>query len=115
LNAWLPFPFLSYSFGLTGSSKVESAFENEGLELDITLAAANTDVIKTYVRRDLGVGLIAAMAYDPLTNQDLIARDLSHLIPGSRTKIAYLRHNCLPLYSQHYIAELLLAAKEIKC
>jgi LysR family cys regulon transcriptional activator len=55
------------------------------------------------------------MAYDPLTDQDLVARDLSHLIPSSRTKIAYLKHNYLPLYSQHFIDELLLAAKEIKC
>ena len=30
------------------------------------------------------------------------------------TKIAYLIHNYLPLYSQHFIDELLLAAKEIK-
>ena len=60
------------------------------------------------------IGLIAAMAYDPLTDQDLVARDLSHLIPSSRTKIAYLKHNYLPLYSQHFIDELLLAATEIK-
>ena len=109
------FPILTYSFGYTGRSNIESAFKNAGLELDITLAAADTDVIKTYVRLGMGVGLIAAMAYDPLTDRDLVARDLSHLIPSSRTKIAYLKHNYLPLYSQHFIDELLLAAKEIKC
>ena len=109
------FPILTYSFGYTGRSNIESAFENAGLELDITLAAADTDVIKTYVRLGMGVGLITAMAYDPLADWDLVARDLSHLIPSSRTKIAYLKHNYLPLYSQHFIDELLLAAKEIKC
>ncbi len=109
------FPILTYSLGFTGRSNIESAFKNAGLELDITLAAADTDVIKTYVRLGMGVGLIAAMAYDPLTDRDLVARDLSHLIPSSRTKIAYLKHNYLPLYSQHFIDELLLAAKEIKC
>jgi len=109
------FPILTYSFGYTGRSNIESAFNNAGLEMDIILAAADTDVIKTYVRVGMGVGLIAGMAYDPLMDQDLIARDLSHLIPSSRTKIAYLKHNYLPLYSQHFIAELLLAAKEIKC
>ena len=109
------FPILTYSFGFTGRSNIESAFKNTGLELDITLAAADTDVIKTYVRLGMGVGLIAAMAFDPLTDQDLVARDLSHLIPSSKTKIAYLKHNYLPLYSQHFIDELLLAAKEIKC
>jgi DNA-binding transcriptional LysR family regulator len=109
------FPILTYSFGFTGRSNIETAFKNTGLELDITLAASDTDVIKTYVRLGMGVGLITAMAYDPLADWDLVARDLSHLIPSSRTKIAYLKHNYLPLYSQHFIAELLLAAKEIKC
>jgi len=109
------FPILTYSFGYTGRSNIEKAFKNADLELDIILAAADTDVIKTYVRLDMGVGLIAGMAYDPLTDQDLVARDLSHLIPSSRTKIAYLKNNYLPLYSQHFIDELLSAAKEIKC
>ncbi|MCX7098294.1 MAG: LysR substrate-binding domain-containing protein [Methylococcales bacterium] len=109
------YPVLTYSFGFTGRSTIESAFKDTGLSLDITLAAADTDIIKTYVRLGMGVGLITAMAYDPLTDQDLVLRDLSHLIPSSKTKIAYLKHNYLPLYSQHFIAELLLAAKEIKC
>jgi DNA-binding transcriptional LysR family regulator len=109
------FPILTYNFGFTGRSNIESAFKNSGLELDITLSASDTDVIKTYVRLGMGVGLITAMAYDPLADWDLVARDLSHLIPSSRTKIAYLKHNYLPLYSQHFIDELLLAAKEIKC
>ena len=109
------FPILTYSFGFTGRSNIESAFKNKGLELDIALAASDTDVIKTYVRLGMGVGLITAMAYDPKADWDLVARDLSHLIPSSRTKIAYLKHNYLPLYSQHFIDELLLAAKEIKC
>jgi DNA-binding transcriptional LysR family regulator len=104
------FPILTYSFGFTGRSNIEHAFKSVGLELDIILAAADTDVIKTYVRLGLGVGLIAGMAYDALADKELVARDLSHLIPHSTTKIAYLRHNYLPLYSQHFIEELLSAA-----
>ena len=108
------FPILTYNFGYTGRSNIERAFKDFGLELDITLAASDSDVIKTYVRLGMGVGLITAMAYDPLADSDLVARDLAHLIPGSKTKIAYLKHNYLPLYSQHFIDELLLAAKEIE-
>jgi LysR family cys regulon transcriptional activator len=40
----------------------------------------------------MGADLIAAMAYDPLTSHDLLARNLSHLIPSSRIKIAYLNY-----------------------
>ncbi len=108
------FPILTYSFGFTGRSNIEQAFRSEGLELDIILAAADTDVIKTYVRQGLGIGIIAGMAYDRLMDKDLVARDLSHLIPKSTTKIAYLKQNYLPIYTQHFIAELLQAAGEIK-
>jgi LysR family cys regulon transcriptional activator len=113
LDRLAEFPILTYSFGYTGRSNIESAFKNAGLKLDVTLAAADTDVIKTYVRLGMGVGLIAGMAYDFLIDKDLVMRDLSHLIPRSRTKIAYLKHNYLPSFSQHFIEELLTAGREI--
>jgi DNA-binding transcriptional LysR family regulator len=106
------YPILTYSFGFTGRSSIEAAFKNTGMALDIIPAAADTDVIKTYVR--LGMGIIAGMAYDPEMDHNLVARDLSHLIPSSRTKIVYLKNNYLPLYTQHFIDELLVAAKEIR-
>ncbi|MGZ5049906.1 MAG: LysR substrate-binding domain-containing protein [Methylobacter sp.] len=106
-------PILTYSFGFTGRSNIETAFKGTSMELDIIMAAADTDVIKTYVRLGMGVGIIAGMAYDPAADQDLVARDLSHLIPSSKTKIAYLKNNYLPLYTQHFIDELLIAAKEL--
>ena len=107
------FPILTYSFGFTGRSNIEKAFANSNSELDIILSAADTDVIKTYVRLDLGVGIIAGMAYNDTLDLDLIARDLSHLIPCSKTKIAYLKNNYLPLYGQHFIEELIFAAGEM--
>jgi DNA-binding transcriptional LysR family regulator len=107
------FPYSPIALVTLGDQTLRLPLKNKGLELDIVLAAADTDVIKTYVRLGMGVGLITARAYDPLADWDLVARDLSHLIPSSRTKIAYLRHNYLPSYSQHFIDELLIAAKEI--
>lgn len=106
------FPILTYSFGFTGRSSIEKAFKAQGIGLDIVLAAADTDIIKTYVRLGLGVGLIAAMAYDALQDSDLVLRDLGALIPSSSTKIAYLKNNYLPLYGQHFIEELLICAKD---
>ena len=108
------FPILTYSLGFTGRSNIEMAFKNSTTALDIVLSAADTDVIKTYVRLGLGVGIIAGMAYDSNIDNDLVARDLSHLIPCSRTKIAYLKKNYLPLYGQHFVDELLAAAAEFK-
>ncbi len=106
------FSILTYSFGFTGRSNIEKAFEKSESKLDIVLSAADTDVIKTYVRLGLGVGIIAGMAYDATIDSDLVARDLSHLIPCSKTKIAYLKNNYLPLYGQHFIDELLQAVSK---
>ena len=105
------FPVLTYSFGYTGRSTIEKAFHDIGLSMDVVLAAADSDVIKTYIRLGFGVGLIASMAYDPAFDDDLVMRPLTHLIPSSVTKIAYLRQNYLPSYSQHFIDECLSSAK----
>lgn len=101
------FPMLTYSPGYTGRSKIEQAFARAGLELDITLSAVDSDVIKTYVRLGLGVGIIAATSYEPENDGDLSALELSHLIPRSTTKAAYLKHLYLPSYLQFFIGELL--------
>ena len=114
LDRLASFPILTYSFGFTGRSNIEMAFKNSASELDIILSAADTDVIKSYVRLGLGVGIIAGMAYDEKIDTDFVARDLSHLIPSSRTKIAYLKNNYLPLYGQHFIDELIFAAEEMR-
>jgi LysR family cys regulon transcriptional activator len=114
LDRLASFPILTYSFGFTGRSNIEMAFKNSVSELDIILSAADTDVIKSYVRLGLGVGIIAGMAYDEKIDTDFVARDLSHLIPSSKTKIAYLKNNYLPLYGQHFIDELIFAAEEMR-
>ncbi len=107
------FPILTYSYGFTGRSNIEIALQKAGLELDVILSAADSDVIKTYVRSGLGVGLITDKAYDPEADADLVVRSLEDFIPSSSAKIAYLKNNFLPSYTQHFIEEMLIAAKEI--
>jgi LysR family cys regulon transcriptional activator len=101
------FPILTYSPGFTGRSNIEKSFRKAGKELDITLSAADSDIIKTYVRLGLGVGIIASTSYEPNNDKDLIALDLAALIPRSITKIAYLKHMYLPSYMKYFINELL--------
>jgi len=103
-------PILTYTPGFTGRSTIEKAFNAAGLQLDITLAATDSEVIKTYVRLGLGVGIIAATSYEPARDNDLLALNLSHLIPGSVTKIAYLKQHYLPSYCRYFIDELLREA-----
>jgi len=104
-------PVLTYSPGFTGRSAIEKAFGEADLHPDIILAAADSDVIKTYVRLGIGVGIIAETSYEPGKDSDLVALDLEHLIPASVTKIAYLKQLYLPSYCRYFIDELLKEAE----
>lgn len=100
------YPILTYLPGFTGRSNIEKAFKNAGQNLNITLSAADSDIIKTYVKLGLGVGIIASMAYDLVVDADLCEIDLTHLINRSVTKIAYLKQLYLPDYLNYFIKEL---------
>ena len=104
-------PILTYSPGFTGRSAIEKAFNEQDLHPDIVLAAADSDVIKTYVRLGLGVGIIAETSYEPNKDSDLVALDLGHLIQASVTKIAYLKQLYLASYCRYFIDELLKEAE----
>ncbi len=105
------YPILTYSPGFTGRSQIEKAFNEAGAQPDIVLAAADSDVIKTYVRLGLGVGIIAQTSYEAVKDADLTVLDLEHLIPASTTKIAYLKQLYLPSYCRYFIDELLNQAQ----
>jgi LysR family cys regulon transcriptional activator len=84
-------PIVTYIFGFTGRSKLDEAFMVRGLVPRIVFTAADADVIKTYVRLGLGVGIIAKMAYDEELDKDLVALDASKLFQPSITKIGFRR------------------------
>ena len=57
----------------------------------MVFTAADADVLKTYVRLGLGVGIVAKMAVDPQLDDDLVMLDASHLFEASVTKIGFRR------------------------
>lgn len=85
------YPIVTYVFGFTGRSKLDEAFINRGLAPRVVFTAADADVIKTYVRLGLGIGIIAEMAYDANVDSDLVSLDASHLFEASVTKIGFRR------------------------
>lgn len=96
LEAIARHPLVTYDFAFAGRTRIERAFEQRGLTPNVVLTALDADVIKTYVRLGLGVGIIARMAYDPALDKGLAMRDASHLFEASVTRIglkrgAYLR------------------------
>lgn len=84
-------PIVTYVFGFTGRSKLDEAFIEKGLAPKVVFTAADADVIKTYVRLGLGIGIIAKMAYEKELDSDLVALDASHLFESSVTKIGFRR------------------------
>ena len=88
-------PIITYVFGFTGRSRLDEAFEQAGLDPQVVLTAVDADVIKTYVRLGLGIGIVARMAYDAEKDQDLVALDASHLFGTSTTCIGLRRDKFL--------------------
>jgi LysR family cys regulon transcriptional activator len=97
------YPLITYTFGFTGAAHLQSAFSHAGLDPEVALTASDTDVIKTYVRERLGIGLIASMAYSPKQDKDLVLSDLSHLLPWETTWVAYHSDKFLRRYQQCFI------------
>lgn len=92
LEAISRFPIVTYVFGFTGRSKLDEAFSQLGLAADVVFTATDADVIKTYVKLGLGVGIIAQMAFEPARDEpDLVALDAGHLFEPSVTHIGFRR------------------------
>ncbi len=98
-------PIVTYVFGFTGRSKLDEAFTHQGLQPKVVFTAADADVIKTYVRLGLGIGIVAHMAHDPTADSDLVALDGSHLFASSVTRIGCRRGTFLRGYMYDFISD----------
>lgn len=99
------YPLITYTAGFTGSAQLVANFHKKGLTPNVVLTAADADVIKTYVRLGLGIGIVAHMAADP-HEQDLVAVDASHLFDDATTLIALRRGTYLRRYMFDFIQRL---------
>ncbi|MCA6064393.1 HTH-type transcriptional regulator CysB [Thalassolituus marinus] len=97
------YPIVTYVFGFTGRSRLDDAFKNRGLTPRVAFTAADADVIKTYVRLGVGVGIVASMSIDPEADSDLVALDASHLFTPSVTKIGFRKGTFLRGYMFDFI------------
>ncbi|MDF1820854.1 MAG: HTH-type transcriptional regulator CysB [Alcanivoracaceae bacterium] len=121
LEALSAYPIVTYVFGFTGRSKLDEAFSSAGLEPRVVFTAADADVIKTYVRLGMGVGIIAHMAVDPELDKGLVTLDASHLFEASVTRIGFRKgtflrgfmYEFMRAFAPHLSRELVEAA--VKC
>ena len=97
------YPIVTYVFGFTGRSQLDDAFNEKGYEPKVVFTAADADVIKTYVKLGIGVGIVASMAFDPVIDNELIAIDASHLFAASTTKIGLRKSTFLRGFMYEFI------------
>ena len=85
-------PLVSYHPSFSGRTRVDQAFAARNLKPNIVLEAIDADVIKTYVRIGLGVGIVAEVAVrDDPPGGELVARPVGHLFGNNVTRIAFKR------------------------
>jgi LysR family transcriptional regulator, cys regulon transcriptional activator len=86
-------PLITYHPSFTGRTKIDHAFATRKLEPRIALEAIDSDVIKTYVRLGLGVGIAAEMAVkDVLADgdkSDLVIRPAGQLFGQNVARVAF--------------------------
>jgi len=85
-------PIITYHPSFTGRTRIDAAFAHKKLTPRIALEAIDSDVIKTYVRLGLGIGIVAEMAVrDDGSNSDLAVRPLGHLFGPNLARVAFKR------------------------
>lgn len=85
-------PLITYHPSFTGRTRIDAAFAQKKLHPRIALEAIDSDVIKTYVRLGLGIGIVAEMAVrEDGSNSDLVVRPLGALFGQNVARIAFKR------------------------
>ena len=84
-------PIITYHPSFTGRTKIDQAFAARKLVPRIALEAIDSDVIKTYVRLGLGIGIVAEMAVRDDVNSDLVARPAGILFGTNIARVAFKR------------------------
>ncbi len=97
------FPLVTYVFSFGRESSLTQAFNVCNLKPDVVFTARDADVIKTYVRMGMGVGIVASMAFDSEQEADLVALDASGLFPRSTTWIGFKKNALIQPHMEEFI------------
>lgn len=103
LDAIAEYPLITYHEGYTGRARIDQTFARAGLATDIVMSALDADVIKTYVELNLGVGIIASVAFIPDRDKGLRLLESAHLFEENTTRIAVRRGHYLRGFAYAFI------------
>lgn len=117
------YPIITYDGAFSGRKTIDTCFEAANIKPDIVLEAIDADVIKTYVDVELGVGIIAGIAFNPRRDANLVGIPVGHLFGKHVSKIGLRKgifardyvyefiQMCSPNYNREQIEEELNPAK----
>ena len=91
-------PLVSYDSSLRPESSLQQAFQAAGMRPVFACTSSDADLIKTYVRAGLGVGVLAEMAVRREDNRDLQVLDADHLLPECTAWLVLRRDRVLRSY-----------------
>ena len=112
LEALAEHDLITYDPQFAGRGHIDRAFNEHRLKPRIVLEATDSDVIKTYVRLGLGVGIVSELAVQEdereaggtLASQDrLVKLPVGHPFARNTTRVAYLHGRILRGYEQALI------------
>ena len=95
-------PLITYHPSFTGRTRIDNAFAQRQLTPRVVLEAIDSDVIKTYVRLGLGIGIVAEMAVAADKDTDLATRPLGQLLGQNVARIALKRGAYLRDFVYHF-------------
>jgi len=97
------YPLVSYVFSFEGDPTLQDAFTKEGINANVVFTARDSDVIKTYVRMGVGIGIVASMAYEQEDRKSLTAIPVKGLFPRSTTWVGMRRNTMLRCYMAKFL------------
>jgi LysR family cys regulon transcriptional activator len=104
LQTLAEYPLITYVFSSTGESSFKKAFADRDLEPQVVFTARDADIIKTYVRMGMGVGVVASMAFECADEKDLAALDAVGLFPRVTTWLGFRRDTVLRGYMVDFVS-----------
>ena len=110
LHDIVQYPIISYTYSFNEESSLGQVFSNAGVEPNVVFTAQDPDIIKTYVRKGMGIGILACMAYDEERDADLVAIKTEKLFPSLVTWIGFRKDRFLSEYMFSFLQKVVPGA-----
>ncbi len=104
LAALAKYPLITYDKSFEAHAQITDAFGKARLTPNIVLTASDVDVMKTYVKRGMGLAIVASIAYDSIEDRSLQAIDARHLFASNMVNIGIRKEGYIPACLHDFIS-----------